>query len=95
MPYRRRRLRILAVVALINWQGVQHLDLDVVPKIIEGNNRLYSSENVSFEVMKSDFGLIPRANLLIVKGGLQRLPNSEIKRIQRDLLPSVREMPAY
>jgi SAM-dependent methyltransferase len=69
----------------INWSGVQYWGFDVVPSVVEKNQRRFGSDNVNFAVMPEDFAQIPAADLLIMKDVLQHLPDNEIVRHRNDL----------
>jgi 2-polyprenyl-3-methyl-5-hydroxy-6-metoxy-1,4-benzoquinol methylase len=62
----------------LNFDGVSYLGLDVVPGVIERNDRVYGSKNVHFRTAPENIGDIEKADLLIMKDVLQHLPNSVI-----------------
>jgi hypothetical protein len=64
----------------INFDGIEYTGFDVVPRVVEGNQRSYGSPAVNFHQMPQDLSKVPGADLLIMKDVLQHFPNSEIKR---------------
>ena len=63
---------------LIDWSGVRYLGVDVVPAMIEKNQRDFGGGNIAFETFES-LAKLPRADLLLCKDVLQHLPNSLVK----------------
>jgi SAM-dependent methyltransferase len=63
---------------LIDWQGASYLGLDVVPELVERNQREFGRPDVRFEVSPDDLGELPPADLLITKDVLQHVPNAKI-----------------
>lgn len=73
----------------MNWQNVRYVGLDVVPYVVEENQAYFMQD--SGEAMKkhalktSEFivgdvcGLLPAADLLIVKDVLMHLPNASVR----------------
>ena len=63
---------------LINWQGAEYLGLDVVPELVERNQREFGGPGVRFEVSPPDLTDLPAADLLITKDVLQHVPNAKV-----------------
>ena len=63
---------------LIDWSGVRYLGVDVVPAMIEKNQRDFGASNIAFETFDL-LAKLPRADLLLCKDVLQHLPNKTIK----------------
>ena len=70
--------------------GIAYLGLDVVGEVIAQNRRLYAREGVAFEQVQPGDYRIPAADLLVVKDVLQHLPDAEIARFAREVLPRFR-----
>jgi SAM-dependent methyltransferase len=62
----------------IKWEGIDYLGLDIVPFVIERNEKQFSSDNVRFRVFSGNFDDVPPADLLIVKDVLQHWSNASI-----------------
>jgi SAM-dependent methyltransferase len=69
----------------INFAGVTYRGYDVVPSVVEANQRRYGSSEVSFQIIPADLSQVPAAELLIMKDVLQHLPDREIHRHRREL----------
>jgi SAM-dependent methyltransferase len=69
----------------LNFDGVRYYGFDVVESVVAQNRALYSSENVTFDIMPLDFAEMPHADLLIMKDVLQHLLDTEIMRHKREL----------
>ena len=65
---------------LIKFNNINYLGIDVVESVVENNNKKYSTDNITFEKLKS-YNEIPKADLLLVKDVLQHLPQEEVKKI--------------
>ena len=52
---------------LIDWSGVRYLGVDVVPAMIEKNQRDFGGDNIAFETFES-LAKLPRADLAPVQG---------------------------
>ena len=63
---------------LIDWNGIQYRGLDVVPGVIERNDRMFSASNVRFHHFSTTWSELPGADLLIAKDLLQHWSNSTI-----------------
>lgn len=66
---------------LIDWTGISYIGIDVVPFLIEENNKKYARENIKFykkNVLESE---LPKADLIILKDVLQHLSNENILKI--------------
>ena len=74
----------------INFAGAQYLGLDVVESVIERNTALHGGEGVRFQAMPTDLADVGPTDLLLMKDVLQHLPDAEIARFQRELLPKFR-----
>jgi SAM-dependent methyltransferase len=66
---------------LIDWQGADYLGLDVVPELVERNQREFGAPGVRFEVSPTDLSDLPAADLLITKDVLQHVPNAKISEL--------------
>ena len=64
----------------IDWTGIDYLGVDIVPAIIEANQRRYGAPRVHFARADIVQDELPPADLLIVKDVLQHLSNADIKR---------------
>lgn len=62
----------------LDWSGIDYLGLDVVPAVIDANNRQFSADNIRFELFQAPERL-PPADLLLCKDVLQHLPNRLVK----------------
>lgn len=63
---------------LIDWSGIRYLGLDVVPEVIQENQRRAVSENISFTVMNVVEEIPPVADLVLIKDIFQHWPNAVI-----------------
>lgn len=61
---------------LIDWTGSQYLGYDVVPQVIQQNQRLYAQDHVKFQLVSVDFSDITDfvADVLIIKDVMQHWP---------------------
>lgn len=64
---------------LINWGSVNYYGFEIIPDLVERNNKLYGKSNIKFLITPDDYSDLPDADLLIVKDVLQHFPNKEIK----------------
>ena len=62
----------------IDWSGVTYIGLDIVPSIVENNQRQFGTDNIQFQRFES-LTTLPVADLLVCKDVLQHLSNAEIK----------------
>lgn len=67
----------------VDWSGVQYLGVDIVPAVIEANQRRFSKPNIRFAVADIVREDLPPADLLLVKDVLQHLSNADIARFAR------------
>jgi len=72
---------------LIEWGNVKYLGLDVVPEVIEENQRQFGSEDISFQVFDATREALPPADLLLIKDVLQHWPNAAIQ----NFLPNLKK----
>jgi len=71
---------------LIDWNGADYLGIDVVPALIERNQRLYASERVRFQLgYRGEQG-----DMLIAKHVLQHLPNDAVQQFLSEVVPRFR-----
>jgi len=71
---------------LIDWQQALYVGVDVVPKIIEENQR-HGCEQVEFRISSADPSELPPADLLIAKDVLQHLPNEQVMSFLAKIAP--------
>jgi SAM-dependent methyltransferase len=64
----------------IDWKGIDYLGVDIVPSVIEADQRHFGKPNVRFAVADIVRSELPPADLLIVKDVLQHLSNADISR---------------
>jgi SAM-dependent methyltransferase len=69
----------------IDWTGIDYLGLDVVPAVIDGNQRSFGSAKVRFAVANIVRDPLPAADLLVVKDVLQHLSHADIARFLAQL----------
>ena len=62
----------------MDWSNLDYTGFDVVPTIVERNQRLFTLPNVRFEIFTS-MEALPGGDLLLAKEVLQHLPNAVIK----------------
>jgi 2-polyprenyl-3-methyl-5-hydroxy-6-metoxy-1,4-benzoquinol methylase len=67
---------------LIDWSGVRYQGFDIVPSVIEANQREHAAANISFHVAHPGAQL-PTADLVVCKDVLQHLPVAEVRRHRR------------
>jgi len=63
---------------LMNWSGIEYLGVDVVPSVIERNQRRFGRENVNFICMDPSRQELPDADLFLSKEVLQHLPSAKV-----------------
>jgi SAM-dependent methyltransferase len=83
-----RRNRIRSVVDLgcgdwqfsrfVNWHGARYDGFDIVPRVVERNQREFSSPDINFHLFDGDFSRLPDADLFLAKDVLQHWSDSEI-----------------
>lgn len=66
---------------LMDWSGVDYVGVDVVPEVIEANQRRDTPDNVSFECLDALTEELPGGDVLIVKDVLQHWPNADVLRL--------------
>lgn len=59
------------------WDGIDYIGVDVVPSLIEENNKLFAKDNIRFSTYESVHEL-PDVDLIISKDVLQHLPSGNI-----------------
>tara|TARA_B100002019_G_scaffold164872_1_gene142396 strand:- start:6392 stop:7150 length:759 start_codon:yes stop_codon:yes gene_type:complete len=64
---------------------VNYLGLDIVKKVIEKNNKLYSSDSVKFNVANICEDKIPPSDLIIIRDCLFHLSYSDIEKLLNNL----------
>lgn len=62
---------------LMDWTGIHYVGLDVVPWIVDRNNKIYRSETIEFRHL-TDLDQLPGGDLCICKEVFQHLPNDVI-----------------
>jgi SAM-dependent methyltransferase len=63
---------------LMDWDGVTYVGVDVVGELIERNNRLYASQNVTFLERDVVSESLPSADLCLMRQVFQHLSNRDI-----------------
>lgn len=83
---RRNRIETVADLGCGNFRigqqiatGVKYVGVDIVPEIVERNQRLYASESVTFTCRNLLEDELPLADLCLVRQVLQHLSNDEIQ----------------
>jgi hypothetical protein len=61
--------------------GTSYLGVDVVPQLIERNNREFGTRDISFRVMNAVAQPLPGADLCLIRQVLQHLSNQQIRDI--------------
>jgi len=69
----------------IDWKGIDYLGVDIVPSVIEANQRRFGAANVRFAVADIVRDALPPADLLLVKDVLQHLSGADITRFLMQL----------
>jgi|GEM_PF-1440609 hypothetical protein len=65
----------------LDWEGIDYIGFDVVPYVIERNQRLFSASNITFiyaDILNTN---LPKADLLLCKDVFQHLSNRDIQKI--------------
>lgn len=62
----------------IDWAGIEYVGIDVVPGLVERNQRAFGQEHVSFQLFQS-IEAVPSADLLVCKDVFQHLPNALVQ----------------
>lgn len=75
---------------LMDWQGASYVGVDVVPGLIDENQRRYGREGVEFRVLPEDPSGLPPADLLVAKDVLQHLPNEDVTSFLATVAPRYR-----
>jgi SAM-dependent methyltransferase len=70
----------------INWTGIRYYGYDVVRSVIDRNQSLFGSPNISFHAYEGDLTQLPITDLLIVKDVLQHWSNQSVL----DFLPHLK-----
>lgn len=66
---------------LIEKDGIIYTGVDIVDSLIDNNNRIFGTSNVSFKCMNAVEGQLPDADLCLIRQVLQHLSNSDIMRV--------------
>lgn len=74
----------------VDWQGATYTGVDVVPHLIERNQREFARPGVTFMVTPDEPTALPRADLLLCKDVLQHLPNSDVQEFLVNVVPRFR-----
>jgi SAM-dependent methyltransferase len=61
----------------VDWSGVTYVGVDVVPSVIESNQREFANGHITFRKFES-LAKLPAADLLVCKDVLQHLPNEAV-----------------
>ncbi|MBX9924448.1 MAG: class I SAM-dependent methyltransferase [Rhabdochlamydiaceae bacterium] len=69
----------------IDWSGIEYLGVDVVPFLIDYNNRVFGASNIHFELADGVREDLPAADLLICKDVLQHLPIEDVQSFFKQL----------
>jgi SAM-dependent methyltransferase len=76
----------------IDWKGIDYLGVDIVPAVIDANQRRFGAANVRFaraDIVRDE---LPKADLLLVKDVLQHLPDADVARFLAQQLPRYRHV---
>lgn len=65
----------------MDWTNISYVGIDVVPSVIEANQKLYSSSTVQFLCIDAACEDLPDADLVILKEVLQHLPTKYVETI--------------
>lgn len=63
---------------LVDWSGIDYLGVDVVPSVIERNQKRFGQENINFTCMEPSQQELPDADLFLSKEVLQHLPSATV-----------------
>lgn len=66
---------------LINWSGIGYTGIDVVPDVIQKNEKMFGAPSVHFRCQDVLTEVPPPADLLILKDVLQHLPFTAVSRV--------------
>ena len=66
---------------MIDWAGIEYTGVDVVPDVIEKNEKQFAASSIHFRCQDLLTEELPPADLLILKDVLQHLPFTAISRI--------------
>jgi SAM-dependent methyltransferase len=69
----------------INFDRIIYHGFDLVPSLIEMNNKRFAAANIKFDLMPPDKASLPRSDLLLMKDVLQHLPDADIHDYVRSL----------
>ena len=61
----------------VDWSGVTYVGVDVVPSVVESNQREFANGHITFRKFES-LAKLPAADLLVCKDVLQHLPNETV-----------------
>ena len=64
---------------LVDWTGLEYVGVDVVPSVIEANQRRDTPDNVSFVCLDALTEELPGGDVLIVKDVFQHWPNADVE----------------
>lgn len=71
----------------VNWGRAKYTGIDLVESLIDANNKRYGSNSISFSTIKPGGTNLPKADLLLVKDVLQHMPNADVQKFIKDILP--------
>lgn len=72
---------------LINWGKTKYTGIDIVQSVVDHNNDVFGSQNVSFIKAPSKHTELPKGDLLICKDVLQHWPNKNVQSFVDNVLP--------
>jgi hypothetical protein len=72
----------------VDLSGIDYLGGDIVPQLVNENNRRYSGPGVAFQTMDLIEGPIPRADVIFVRDCLVHLSNNHVMQALRTIAKS-------
>jgi SAM-dependent methyltransferase len=72
---------------LINWGDVQYTGLDIVPSVVEEDQKKFGKANINFKLIKAGQTDLPKADLIIVKDVLQHMSTAAVQEFVKKALP--------
>ena len=61
---------------LIDWGSATYTGLDIVPSVVDENNKKHATETITFKSIQPGDTKLPKGDLIIVKDVLQHLSDS-------------------
>ncbi len=74
----------------VDLTGIDYTGIDAAQSVIAANERAFGTENIRFVHFDGDYGVVPKADLLLCKDVLQHLDTESVRSLIKSLIPRFR-----